>query len=158
MRKKIKDFPLYEISDKGRIYRGNIEKTRRKIRDYWYVDLWKGNIRKNCRVARLVGIHFLKNPENKTQINHIDGNCLNDNVLNLEWATPSENQRHRIKLHKDKGTYKTPKGNLKMNRQDIEEIFKLFKEGYSRKEIAIKKKCGRSTVTHILLKTRRANQ
>ncbi len=158
MRKKIKQFPSYEISDEGRVYHGKLEKTRRKIKGYWYVDLWNKNTRKNYRVCRLVAIHFIKNPKNKEQVNHIDNNPLNDSVSNLEWSTPSENQRHRIEFSKKMGTYKTPRGNMRINRKDIEKMFLLFKEGVSRKDIALRMKCGRSTVTHILLKTRRYNQ
>ena len=46
------------------------------------------------RVHRLMALTFLPNPENKRTVNHIDGNKLNNNLSNLEWATDSENVQH----------------------------------------------------------------
>lgn len=58
------------------------------------VQLWKNNKARLLQVHRLVAQAFIDNPENKPTVNHIDGNPLNNNVDNLEWATYSENQKH----------------------------------------------------------------
>ena len=42
----------------------------------------------------LVSKVFIPNPENKKQVNHIDGNKLNSKLKNLEWCTASENSQH----------------------------------------------------------------
>lgn len=59
---------------------------------YPIVMLSKEGKRETKRVHKLVAKAFIKNPNNYTMINHIDGNKTNNNVNNLEWCT----QKHNI--------------------------------------------------------------
>jgi DNA-binding transcriptional regulator YiaG len=43
---------------------------------------------------RLVGECFIENPKNLPEINHKDGNKLNNHLENLEWSTKSYNMNH----------------------------------------------------------------
>lgn len=46
------------------------------------------------QVHRLVAMTWIPNTEDKPQINHIDGNKLNNHISNLEWVTNQENRDH----------------------------------------------------------------
>lgn len=79
--------------------------TKRHPKPIYHVELWKNNKRKVKLIHRLVAETFIPNPEGKPQVNHIDGNRMNNSVENLEWCTGSENSKHAYKtgLSKPRG-------------------------------------------------------
>lgn len=60
-------------------------------------NLTLNGIKKQKKVHLLVAECFIPNPDNKSIINHIDGNTHNYNADNLEWVTASENAKHARK-------------------------------------------------------------
>lgn len=73
-------------------------KTRTCPAGYLAVALWDGQKYQYPRVHRLMATTFIPNLENKPQINHINGNKLDNRVVNLEWCTRSENSIHAYAL------------------------------------------------------------
>lgn len=73
-------------------------KPRISAHGYYYVNLYKNGKRQTVKNHRLVALHFIPNLENKPEVNHKDGNKLNNRVDNLEWATSQENIIHGINM------------------------------------------------------------
>ena len=87
----------YEVSSFGRVR--SLKREQRILKAdcfgrYLQVGLYKNGVIKKKKVHRLVATAFIPNPENKPQVNHIDGNTKNNNIDNLEWTTAQENVKH----------------------------------------------------------------
>lgn len=97
--KPIANFPRYEVSNFGNIRNGATKHIMRPwiTQGYQYVALRSNGNKRNLRVNRLVAEAFIPNPLNKPEVNHLDGNKLNNFVSNLQWNTSSENTQHAIR-------------------------------------------------------------
>lgn len=92
-------FDRFEASTDGKIRNAKTQKIYKTfVNKNGYeqicVSLGHRNRKKVFRVHRAILETFMPNPENKPEVNHKDGNKLNNHVSNLEWATESENIRH----------------------------------------------------------------
>lgn len=94
---KIEGYPNYEVSSFGNVRRGERILKAGCSSHYLCISLFRENKRKRFSVHRLVAKAFIPNPDNKSQVNHIDGNKLNNHVSNLEWITHLENIHHAIR-------------------------------------------------------------
>lgn len=101
----------YEVSNKGDVKSLNYRMTGQpKIlkpvtsgKGYLMVGFFSnGKVRWN-KIHRLVAELFIPNPENKPQVNHINGIKTDNRTSNLEWATNGENQKHAYKHGLKKG-------------------------------------------------------
>ena len=90
----VKSISRIEISGKIKRKRKETILTPRTRCGYYYVNLYRDGNSRSFNIHRLIAIEFIKNEENKTQVNHIDCNKKNNCVLNLEWVTPKENCKH----------------------------------------------------------------
>ena len=76
---------------KGRLLKPRTSKSRGLETGYYRVML---NGKNKC-VHKLVAEAFIPNPENKPQVDHIDGDVCNNKVFNLRWVTQKENANNK---------------------------------------------------------------
>tara|TARA_R110002096_G_scaffold193376_1_gene375035 strand:- start:1268 stop:1738 length:471 start_codon:yes stop_codon:yes gene_type:complete len=92
---EIIDYPNYLIYEDGRVWskngKGMFLKPSEDRNGYYFINLSKKGKPKPTKIHRLVGIHYIPNPENKRDVHHIDGNKLNNNISNLMWCSHQEN-------------------------------------------------------------------
>ena len=91
---------LYKVDENGNVFSVRNNKLLKRMMfpsGYEYVHLCNGKGKtKLFRVHRLVAEAFIPNPNDLPQVNHKDGNKLNNSVENLEWCTNLENMRHSV--------------------------------------------------------------
>jgi hypothetical protein len=151
-----KDIPgyegLYQVSSLGRIksldrhrmdgrhYRERILKPSSDLAGYLSVELCKEGTGKRILVHRLVAQVFVPNPENKKEVNHINGTKADNRSENLEWNTSSENQLHAFRTGLEK---KSTRAVLQCDLQGD-----LVKEWASATEAAIHTGARKSNICH----------
>ena len=99
--KDIEGFPMYQISNYGRVFSRYTNKYMKSHKDkdgYSRLSLRKNNKCYMKRVARLVASAFIPNPDGLPIVNHKDENKANDHAENLEWCTVQYNNTYGTRL------------------------------------------------------------
>jgi len=127
----------YYASKDGHIYSTNYTEEPKKLNAFLRKDGYvavaihgKGIKRRTVRVHRIIAQAYILNPENKPQVNHLDGNKSNNAVSNLEWVTAKENTKHAWDTGLSTFAVKsleTTKGLRKLSFKDAESIRDRYK-------------------------------
>ena len=119
--KRYKDTPYFVTKD-GKVFGVKGYEMKLNAGKSGYFQVRSTRLNKTFSVHRMVAETYISNPENKSDVNHINGIKTDNRIENLEWVTRSENMKHSIYV-----LGKKPKGIL--SDSDV----KYIKENYKAK-------------------------
>lgn len=141
MYKTIPNFEDYEITEYGDIRRKPKKHTSSKgiapsltQKGYHRIGLQVNGKYKFKGIHNLVALTYIPNPNNYTDVNHIDGNKLNNHVSNLEWCTKSYNSTYNSTLGINPKGSKV--GTSKLSEEKVLEIYECLQSGIKSRDIA----------------------
>lgn len=155
---------LYQISNLGNVkslskkvnsrfglhrnVRERVMKATDRGNGYLCVCLCKDGSKELHSVHILVATHFINNPDNKPEVNHIGGNTKDNRWFKLEWATRQENIDEAFERGAWDNMNNKYKGVLnrcaKLNDEKVRDIRNIYNEG----NISIRKLAAKYGVTH----------
>lgn len=97
----IPEWSMYQVDTEGNVYNrnGTLKKYSVNHSGYAIITFCVNKIKRSYAIHTIVAKTFLPDPgEGKWQVNHKDGNKLNNRLDNLEWVTAKENVEHAIKV------------------------------------------------------------
>lgn len=126
------DVPQRNLTIRKRIEKTYLLKSWVHTTGYLRVSLGRN---KFFYLHRLVATCFLPNPENLPQVDHIDGDRMNNAVSNLRWVSAKQNSYYGGQRH-DWQTQKEASLKRRIHDKKVEEYRALFEKGYSLRRIA----------------------
>lgn len=133
---------IYQVSNLGRIKsldryvkrgksgffkEGQIQKLQNNGNGYLYKQLKHEGRHRNFYIHRLVLMVFIGERPDGMVICHKDGDTTNNNLNNLRYDTPLENNIDQFRQGIEKG---------KLSNNDVLKVRKMYKDGYKTKEIS----------------------
>lgn len=154
---------LYQVSNLGRVKSlGNNKSKKERIlkpirvsksNGYYRIHLSKNGKSKLMLLHRIVAIHFIPNPLNYPEVNHIEGNKEDCRASKLEWVTRSLNKIHayKIGLIKPYDMNGESGPNAKLTQNQVNEIRDKYTTGmFTHNALAELYNTSRMNITHII--------
>jgi HNH endonuclease len=93
--KRYKDTP-YFVTEDGKVIGSRGYELKLNSGKSGYAQISNKKLNKTFSVHRMIAETYIPNPENKTDVNHINGIKTDNRISNLEWVSRSENMMHSV--------------------------------------------------------------
>ncbi len=139
----------YTLYENGDMYgkQGKLD-VRKNTDGYAVVTVGKKGHRTSLRLHRVVGLNFVDNPNNYTELDHIDRDRMNPSADNLRWVTRVEN----VRRCKKRNICGSDNPNAKLNVDTVLKVREEYMDGVSQMEISKKYDIPWSTVHNIVIR------
>ena len=95
---EVNGFENYEIHENGKVFNKITKKERKPYVDsdgYIRIKLWNKGTKKDFSIHRLLALHYLDNPNDYAEVDHINRIKDDNRLENLRWANRSMNLLNR---------------------------------------------------------------
>lgn len=139
---EIQGYPNYLIYDDGRVIKikgqkQGLRKATPNHDGYLRLGLSDGKGERKFYVARLVASHYIPNPNNYPEVDHIDRNILNNHVSNLRWADRSLQNLNKKIYKNNKSGFKNISYDKEGNRWRFIDLRRKVYKSFNNKTDAI---------------------
>lgn len=126
----------YTVFEDGKVIgkAGQIMSPSNNGRGYLILGLMLDGKRRTKAVHKLVALGFVPNPDNLPEVNHKDGNKLNNHYTNLEWVSRGRNIEHAFQSNL-RSALGESNARCKTNETTVRRICEFLQQGYSSAEI-----------------------
>ena len=137
---EINDYPNYLIYEDGRVWSKTTNKFLKPSYNkdgYLQIALCKNGKKTYLRLHRLIALHYIPNPHNKLEVDHINRITDDNRIENLQWLTQQENKDRRITISNT--GEKHINISIYNQKNKIYKYYNIEKRNYFRKRLSCKK-------------------